>query len=124
MSFRNRSKLGAAAGIAAALCLLAACGGAGTTGSASSSAVPSGTSVSIINFTFSPATMHAKVGDKITWTNHDQSTHTSTAVQGEWDTGDIAPGAAATITLTKAGTFQYRCSIHQYITGTLEVTAS
>ncbi len=54
-------------------------------------------------------------------TNDDGTAHTVTAADKSFDTGDLDGGATATITLAKAGTYQYFCNIHNYMTGTIEV---
>ena len=53
----------------------------------------SGTSISIRNFAFSPATLHAKAGSTITVTNDDSTTHTLSADDHSFDTGNLAGGA-------------------------------
>jgi plastocyanin len=85
-------------------------------------AVAAGTiSVSIKNFAFSPASVSAKPGDTVTWTNNDSVAHTVTATDGSFDTGAIDPGKSASITFSAAGTFAYRCSIHPSMTGSVKV---
>jgi plastocyanin len=81
------------------------------------------TKISIANFTFSPATLTVSPGTQITVTNNDTTTHTLTAVTGKaWDTGDIGVGKTATFTApAKPGTYQYICTIHPFMKGTLTV---
>lgn len=50
-------------------------------------------SVSIQNFAFSPGTIQVTAGTTVTWTNNDQTTHTVTADDGSFDSGDVAPAA-------------------------------
>lgn len=90
---------------------------------------PAATSVSrpdtivIKNFTFSPMSITVAPGATVTVHNEDSTTHTLTATGGAFNTGDIAPGATKTfIAPHRAGTYSYICSIHQYMTGTLEVS--
>ncbi|HSX48724.1 MAG TPA: cupredoxin family copper-binding protein [Candidatus Saccharimonadales bacterium] len=78
-------------------------------------------SITISNFSFSPATITVKVGDKVTITNNDSAPHTVTADDGSFDSGTIQPGATGTVTLSKAGTFAYHCSIHPSMKGTVVV---
>lgn len=80
-----------------------------------------GTAITIKGFKFSPETLKAKVGDKITVTNEDSAIHTLTAKDKSFDTGNLDQGAEGTITVSKAGTVDYICNIHDYMTGTIEV---
>src|SRR5215469_12197031 len=48
--------------------------------------------VTIQNYTFSPATLTVKTGDKVTWTNQDSVGHSAPADQGGFDTGVLAQG--------------------------------
>ena len=80
-----------------------------------------GTAIAIKDFKFAPETLKAKVGDKITVTNGDSATHTLTAKDKSFDTGNLDEGAEGTITVSKAGTVEYFCNIHDYMTGTIEV---
>jgi plastocyanin len=128
-----------AALVAAAAVPLAGCGGSGGSGNASAQsggsarhAKPSGsshakassgtTSLGIANFKFAPASVTVRRGTRITVTNKDTTAHTATADDGHsFDTGDIDPGATATVTLSKAGTYEFHCSIHPFMHGTLVV---
>ncbi len=77
--------------------------------------------IAIKNFKFEPETLKAKVGDQIKVTNEDSATHTLTAKDKSFDTGNLDEGADGTITVSKAGTFDYICNIHDYMKGTIEV---
>jgi plastocyanin len=78
--------------------------------------------VTIDNFKFAPATAAVTRGTRLVVRNHDSTAHTATADDGHtFDTGDIAPGAAATVTLSKPGRYAYHCSIHPFMHGTLVV---
>ena len=79
-------------------------------------------SVTIKNFAFSPKTLEAKAGSKVTVKNKDGTTHTFTANKGAFDTGDIDGGSSATITVKKAGTYAYHCNIHDFMKGTIKAT--
>jgi plastocyanin len=72
---------------------------------------------------YSPPTVTVKVGDSIAWMNSDSITHTATASNGAFNTGNVAPGStSAPVTMTTAGTFDYMCTIHPSMTGTVVVT--
>jgi len=75
----------------------------------------------IENFTFAPRTLTVTKGTSITVRNTDGVTHTFSATDGSFDTGDIRSGASKVVTLTNAGTFAYRCNIHPSMTGTVVV---
>jgi plastocyanin len=109
--------------LAAAAGPLAGCGGSDATPSAAQSAPSGGSrSITMSNFKFAPASLTASRGARITVTNRDGTAHTATADDGRsFDTGDVAPGSSATVTLSKAGTYKYHCSIHPFMHGTLVV---
>ena len=97
---------------------------AGTTAATSATTSAGGggaNAVSIANFAFSPASITVKVGDSVTWTNNDSTTHTVTADDNSFSSGDLAPGATFSFTFPKAGTYAYHCSIHPSMTGTVVV---
>ncbi|MFL5680937.1 MAG: cupredoxin family copper-binding protein [Chloroflexota bacterium] len=92
--------------------------------SAAASTAPSaasGAAVDIKGFAFNPATLSAKVGDAVTWTNQDSVPHTVTFDDKSADSGNLAQGATFNHTFDKAGTFAYHCSIHPQMTGTVTV---
>jgi plastocyanin len=85
-------------------------------------ASPSGDAITISNFKFTPGSLTVSRGARITVANHDGTAHTATADDGRsFDTGNIDPGAAATVTLSKAGTYKFHCTIHPFMHGTLVV---
>jgi plastocyanin len=87
---------------------------------AASSAKP--IEVDVKDNVFAPATIHAKVGQKITWNMRGQVAHTVTAIEGaKFDSGALSPGASFSYTTKKAGTIAYLCSFHQGMTGQIVV---
>ena len=97
-------------------------GAAKSGGSSKSSGGGGGSAVGIANFAFKPASLTVKGGAKVTVTNNDSTAHTATADDGKsFDTGNIDPNNSAKITLSKAGTYKYHCSIHPFMHGTLVV---
>ena len=72
---------------------------------------------------FVPATIQAKVGDVIAWTNNDTVAHTATFKDDPTCTTEIlAPGATGALTFSAAGTYALICKIHATMSGTIEVT--
>ena len=91
-------------------------GGGGSGGQAGSGAVR------IADFAFAPDSSSVKVGDSVKWTNQGSATHTVTADDGAFDSGNLAGGKAFSFTFDQAGTYAYHCNIHQSMTGTVTVT--
>jgi plastocyanin len=79
-----------------------------------------GTTVVIKNFQFSPNPIVVKASSALTVTNSDGTTHTLTADDKSFDTGNLDAGAKGTIKISAPGNYTYHCSIHNYMTGTIE----
>ncbi|MEV6839033.1 cupredoxin family copper-binding protein [Streptomyces sp. NPDC051133] len=83
-----------------------------------------GNAVAINNFAFSPAALKVKAGTTVTWTNRDADAHTVTSAGsgGPLHSAALATHATYSYTFTKPGTYAYLCTIHPFMTGTVEVT--
>ncbi|HET8524187.1 MAG TPA: cupredoxin domain-containing protein [Thermomicrobiales bacterium] len=79
-------------------------------------------SVSIHNFAFDPGTITITAGTTVTWTNNDSTTHTVTADDGAFDSGNLPTGQSFSMTFDTPGTFTYHCAIHPNMTATIIVT--
>jgi plastocyanin len=127
VSFLDSSYVTAARRLAAvaAVALLAGCGGGGgTTASAPAPASTpnSGSSITISNFKFSPATLTVRHGARIAVSNDDSAPHTVTADDGHsFDSGTVQTGGSATIKVASTGRFPYHCTIHPFMHGVLVV---
>jgi plastocyanin len=64
------------------------------------------------------------VGSRVTWTNTDPVSHTTTSDIGFWDSGEIGPGGVFSQTFDTPGTYTYHCAIHSFMTGTVTVLTS
>lgn len=95
----------------------------GSTPSAPTSAAPpvAGTTVNITNFAFAPANLSVKVGDTVTWTNHDEEPHTVVADDGSFHSPGMDTSATYSFTFTNPGSVDYICSIHPFMRGTVTV---
>jgi len=83
--------------------------------------------VEVLNFSYQPATVNARVGDTIRWIQRDQVPHTVTTSNpaptqpGGFDQTLDAPGDHATVQMTRAGTIAYFCRPHPFMTGSIVV---
>jgi amicyanin len=71
--------------------------------------------VTIKDFEFTPATVTIKVGGTVTWTNNGPTTHSVTADDGSFDSGNLSQGKTFSHTFQTAGTFSYHCSPHPFM---------
>jgi plastocyanin len=78
------------------------------------------TKVTIDNFTFTPAELKVKVGDTVTWTNHDDIPHTVVSA-GKFRSKAMDTDNTFSFTFTAAGDYKYFCSLHPHMTGTIKV---
>ena len=77
--------------------------------------------VEIADFKYAPETVTVKAGTEVTWTNSDDATHTATADDSSFDTGDLDKGDAKSVTFDQAGSFTYYCRFHPFMKATVEV---
>ena len=80
-----------------------------------------GDAVAIVDFAFDPDGLTVAAGTTVTFTNEDSATHTATADDDSFDTGDLAEGDSGEVTFDEAGEFSYFCDIHNYMKGTVTV---
>jgi plastocyanin len=113
---------------AALLFICSSCGSSSPSSPSNNPPTVTGTPVSIVSgassmttTAFAPNPVTVAVGGSVTWVNNDNTTHTSTANGGSWNSGSLAPGRTFTMTFSSAGTFTYRCTIHPGMTGTVTV---
>jgi plastocyanin len=76
--------------------------------------------VTIGNFTFTPPELKLKVGDTVTWTNHDDIPHTVVSA-GKFRSKTMDTDNTFAFTFTAAGDYKYFCSLHPHMTGTIKV---
>ena len=84
---------------------------------ASAGTTSSGAKVSIANFAFAPAEVTVTPGTTVAWSNDDGAPHGLAYSDGVKGTDLLLPGATFTRTYDKAGTFDYTCAVHPYMTG-------
>jgi len=105
------------AGVALTGCSSGGAKKAGATGPAKST-----NSIHIKNFKFVPAVITVKAGTVVTWTNTDDVMHSATADDKSFDSDLLGKGKSYSFTFTKAGTYSFHCTPHQYMTGKVIVT--
>jgi plastocyanin len=112
--------LGALGGLALAGC---SAGGSGGTGASPIAT----TSVDLPpSYRFAPAAIGVTAGSTVTWTNHDNFTHSVAFLDGGLPAEPLVmkPGQTATFTFPAPGTYHYQCSFHpQNMKGTVVVDA-
>jgi len=77
--------------------------------------------VTIKNFVFDPAIVTISPGEKLIFVNEDAAPHTATANSGDFDTAQLNQGESGTIVINDAGTYEYFCTIHPAMKGTVVV---
>lgn len=82
----------------------------------------SGNQVNINDFAFVPLTLTVAAGTTVTWTNHDEEPHTVAAGDGSFRSPGMGTGATFSHTFSTPGKFDYICSIHPMMHGTVVVT--
>ncbi len=83
---------------------------------------PAETAVAILDYSFDGETVEIPVGATVTWTNDGGVIHTTTSTDGLWDSGIMSSGEAFSHTFDEAGSFEYICTLHPVMTGTIVVT--
>ena len=93
-----------------------------STGEMSTSSIDSGAAaeITIQGFAFS-GTRTVPIGTTVEVTNQDGVTHTWTSVDEVWNSGGLSSGDSFEFTFTDPGEYDYFCSIHPQMTGTLTV---
>jgi len=76
--------------------------------------------VTIDGVKFEPATITVARGDTVAWVNKDPFPHTATAPK-VFDSREIAPGKSWKWTASKPGVYEYVCTLHPTMKGTVTV---
>lgn len=101
--------------------------GSQESGSVSVSIVPNASTMG--DKAYSPNPLEVKVGGGVTWSNDDSQIHTATSGSvGSADSGSVfdssilSPGATFDFVFDNAGTYDYYCTLHPQMVGTINVT--
>jgi plastocyanin len=78
---------------------------------------------------YSPNPVDVKVGQGVTWSNDDSQIHTATSgaagaadAGSVFDSGILSPGATFNFDFDTAGTYDYHCTMHPQMVGTVNVS--
>lgn len=77
--------------------------------------------VKIDNFTFAPGTITVAAGTTVRWVNHDDIPHNVVSNDKSFKSKVLDTDESFTYTFSKAGTYDYFCSIHPKMTGKVVV---
>jgi plastocyanin len=91
----------------------------------SASAKAADVEVKIDNFTFDPPVLTVKAGTTVTWKNVDDIPHTvASGTRGLFKSKALDTDDSFSFTFKEAGAFDYFCSLHPHMTGTIRVEAA
>ena len=96
-------------------------GGAAPGSAAAGGGASGGTSVSMFDFGFSPATLTVAQGSSVTWSNTGLARHTVVADDGSFRSPDVRSAQTFSRTFAAPGTYTYICDIHPEMKGTIAV---
>ena len=97
----------------------ASMGSGSRTGTGEAAVPPDENTVIIENYKYQPSEITIQTGETVSWINRDSVRHTATG--DAFDTGLLGKGKASSITFEEAGTFDYICTPHPYMEGTVIV---
>ena len=105
-----------------------------TTQTTTSTPAPAGPVVTILPMSgmqenapyYSPQVVTVVIGvnNTVTWVNNDDVPHTVTASDGSFNSGNMNAGQSWTHTFTTPGTYNYYCTYHPWMKGTVIVLAA
>jgi plastocyanin len=79
------------------------------------------TEVKIDNFTFNPQRVTVKAGTTVTWDNEDDIPHAIAATNKTFKSKTLDTEDKFSFTFATPGTYEYFCSLHPHMTGTIVV---
>ncbi|MQA91727.1 MAG: hypothetical protein GEU90_16145 [Gemmatimonas sp.] len=96
--------------------------GGGGGGGGGGGPAPDEVTVTMTETSFTPATTRVAVGGTVTWDNTSSAPHTVTP-QGhtEWENHSLPEEATFDVTFDTADSYDYECTIHANMTGTINV---
>ena len=80
--------------------------------------------VKIDNFAFAPQRIVVKAGTTVTWINADDAPHTVASSTKVFKSGALDTKDKFSFTFATPGSYDYFCSLHPHMTGTVVVEAA
>jgi plastocyanin len=77
--------------------------------------------VLIVGRAYQPSQLTVGLGQTVVWRDESFGQHTVTSVDGLFNSGVMSSGSSFTMTFAKAGTFDYVCTIHPTMKGSVIV---
>lgn len=84
-------------------------------------AAPAAVTVTIDNFSFTPAVATVTPGTTVTWVNHDDIPHTVVETDKAFRSKALDTDDRFSFTFTTPGDYAYFCSLHPHMTGKIIV---
>jgi plastocyanin len=117
----NARRVGASLAAMATAVASAAVAVAVALGAAPASAGPATQPVTIEFQAFTPPQLDALPGDTVQWSNPSVRTHTVTADDGSFDSGELPSGSGFARAFDSPGVYTYHCTIHAGMFGEVDV---
>jgi FtsP/CotA-like multicopper oxidase with cupredoxin domain len=95
-----------------------------TASAANTSPAAGGSQIVMVDNHYAPAKITVTAGTTVTWMNNGTNLHTTTSLDGLWDSGTTEHGQTFSFTFDKPGTYRFYCRQHvlQGMSGTITVT--
>jgi plastocyanin len=70
---------------------------------------------------YAPQQTSVLVGQAVTWRNDDTADHTVTSPDAGFDSGRVGHGSTYSFTFERPGSYEFHCTLHRYMRGTVNV---
>jgi len=77
--------------------------------------------IAVQEFKFAPSVLTVRVGTTVTWTNHDEETHTITSATGAFASAGLGHEDGFSQIFTRPGRYEYFCALHPHMKATVIV---
>lgn len=84
-------------------------------------AAAEGTQIVVKDFAFAPKALTVAAGTTVTWVNRDDDAHQIVAKRGAFRSPALDTNDRFSFTFKDAGTYDYFCTLHPQMTGTVTV---
>lgn len=77
--------------------------------------------IEINNYVFAPQQLVVPPGTTVTWTNQDEAPHTVASKDKSFRSAALDTGESFSYTFTTPGTYDYFCTLHPHMVGSVTV---